>query len=335
MNAFIPLFLALLLEALPFVIIGAIISALIELYISPEWITQRVKGASVLSYFTVALMGFFIPVCECAIIPVVRKLLKKGLPLGLGITFMLAVPIVNPVVLLSTYYAFGDNLNWVLARGISGWTAAVIIGLLVHTFSKDAIKSLGTDESVCTCGHNHLGHQEHCGCEHDHIHHQECACDHHEEHDELCSCGHHHVHGKKLEFKELASNILSHSANELINVGVLLTFGAFISALIQVYLPKSTMVSLSQSSILSAVIMMLFAFILSLCSEADAFIAASFSTQIQAASILAFLVFGPMLDIKNLFMLNATFKPKFVIKLSLSIAMICFIISTLYGTFVL
>lgn len=324
MNAFTILFLALLLEALPFVIIGAIISALIEIFVSPTWITNRIKGVSILSYLFVGLMGFFIPVCECAIIPIVRKLLKKGLPLGLGITFMLAVPIVNPVVLASTYYAFGDSIPWMLARGISGWIAAVAIGFVIQYFSKDAIKNLDEDFTSCSCSHEH-GHEH----EHEHEHGQSCACAHHQEH----SCS--HEHSSKKSLKSILETVILHSAGEIINVGVLLTFGAFISALIQVFLPKAYMIQLSQNSIMSTAFMMLFAFVLSLCSEADAFIASSFAGQLSNASILAFLIFGPMLDIKNLFMLNATFKSKFVFRLCAAIALICFVMASLYAGFFL
>ena len=104
-------YLGIIVEALPFLLIGAVLSALIQIYVSDEVIKKIIPKNSIIAYFIAAISGILFPVCECAIVPITRSLIKKGLPIGVGITFMLSVPIVNPVVIMSTYYAFTNDIN--------------------------------------------------------------------------------------------------------------------------------------------------------------------------------------------------------------------------------
>ena len=110
---------------------------------------------SIIGYFIAAISGIFFPVCECAIIPITRSLIKKGLPIGVGVTFMLAVPIVNPVVIMSTYYAFPNNINVVIYRTIGGVIGALIIGLLTGViYDKKKKEEIIKDDTVglyCDC----------------------------------------------------------------------------------------------------------------------------------------------------------------------------------------
>ncbi|MBI4844996.1 MAG: permease [Candidatus Omnitrophica bacterium] len=101
--------LSILLEAFPFVILGAFISSMLHLFVHERVIARFIPKNKFLGLFAASLMGIIFPVCECAIIPVMRRLIRKGLPFYIAVTFMCAVPIVNPIVLLSTYYAFADK----------------------------------------------------------------------------------------------------------------------------------------------------------------------------------------------------------------------------------
>lgn len=326
MDSFITVFMSILFEALPFVMIGSIASALIEIYVTPEWLASKIKGPVVLQYMVVGLLGIVFPLCECVIIPVIRRLLKKKMPLGLAITFMLAVPILNPVVLFSTYYAFSD-INMMIARGFVGYMAAITIGIILSYISRDKNVELEMSTHSCSCGHEHHEHNEHY-CNHEHHEHSE-QHNHSHKHDE-------NTYGmnKSLKIVNSFKAIMSHTGEELLSVGSLLILGAFISAFIQIYVPRAIMLELAKNDLFSAVFMMLLAFVLSLCSEADAFIAATFRNQLSNTSILAFLVFGPMLDIKNILMLNSTFKPNFILKLSATIFVITLAFSFIYARLV-
>lgn len=302
MNTFSLVFLSILLEALPFVIIGTLVSTLIELYVSSDWLSQRLSGRRKGTYFLMGLMGLFFPVCECAIVPIVRRLIKKGMPKGFAITFMLAVPIVNPVVLYSTYYAFPSAPRMVMFRGILGYIGAIMIGMIMDRWGgRNIERHQAVREEVATC------------CSHDH------CCHHHEEETGT-------VHGRKT-ILETIKELFSHLSTELYDVGRFLIMGALISASMQTFVPRELLMKVGGHEISSILLMMTLAFVISLCSEADAFIASTFSNQFSSGSIVAFLIFGPMIDIKNTLMLMGAFKTKFVLKLILAISCVCFFLA--------
>ncbi|HCK0310654.1 TPA: permease, partial [Listeria innocua] len=145
--------------------------------------------------------------------------------------------------------------------------------------------------------------------EHDHAHH------HH---------GEEHTH-EKMSFSQKVWHTVQHAVDEFFSVGKYLVFGALIAAAMQTYIKTSTLVSIGHGPILSILLMMVLAFVLSLCSEADAFIGASFRSVFSTQSIVAFLVFGPMLDIKNLMMMLGAFKAKFVLLIVTSVTIVVFL----------
>lgn len=288
LSNFFTIFISIVLEALPFIILGSFLSALIQIFISEETIAKIVPKNKVLGCVVAAMTGLIFPVCECAIVPIARRLIKKGVPLGIATTFMISVPIVNPVVLLSTYYAFNYNINMVIIRGMGGFLGAVTVGILIEAFtlSGNVIKN----NNVYT-------------------------------HDYDCSCG----CNTSYDNSKFAQ-ILSHASRELYDIGKLLILGAGISAAFQIFIPRNFINTFGQDRIISVLIMMLFAFVISLCSEADAFIAASFTNMFSLGAISSFLILGPMIDIKNTLMLSYSFKKSYIIKLLIFVFILCFII---------
>lgn len=134
------IFIAIILEAMPFLLIGSFIAALIETFISNEKIAKLIPRNRFLSSIVGVFLGFLLPVCDCAVIPVSKRLIKKGVPLNVAITFMLSSPIINPVVLFSTYYAFSSvNMNIFWLRLIGGTLIAFIIGLIMNVFANKRI----------------------------------------------------------------------------------------------------------------------------------------------------------------------------------------------------
>ena len=99
-------FLGLAFEGLPFVLIGSFISGGIAVFVPSRLITRLLPKNRVLATLVNGLLGLIFPVCECGIVPIIRRLISKGLPVSYGITFMLASPIVNPIVAFSTFVAF-------------------------------------------------------------------------------------------------------------------------------------------------------------------------------------------------------------------------------------
>lgn len=341
MNDFGIIFLSILFEALPFVLIGTIASAMIELFVSEQWVQNHLPKKEWIAYFVAGGMGLFFPICECAIVPVVRRLVKKGIPLGVAITFMLSVPILNPIVLLSTRYAFMNQPEMMWYRGLFGYAGAVMIGILVSNFltKEDLVQETRTHTCSCGCGHHHDGKQQDvCRHEHNHSHVGEYDAilqevhGHHMFEEEHC-CSHEHGHSEWIESgfsgSILLKSVLSHTVAEFYEVGKFLIIGAGLSALMQVALPKQYWMQLSGNPIVSILVLMGLAFLLSLCSEADAFIAASLRGQFGGSSLLAFLIFGPMIDIKNTLMLATVFRKKALFRLILMIFSVCFVLSAL------
>ena len=341
---------AILLEALPFVLLGSLISGLIQVFVTEDMLLKILPKNKVLQLVAAALVGLIFPVCECAIIPITRGLVKKGMPVGAAIAFMTATPIINPIVLLSTYNAFPTMPQMALWRFLFGFAGAVIIGFITGRLTVGPVlkDSISDAVAVCGCGHKHThenecisgqehGHDHECACGHEHANEQKCGCgqEHADEHEHECGCGHEHAHdtGRRGVWDSVRS-VLAHTGDELKSVGAYLIFGALIAAAMQLLVPKDVIAGISSGSVSSTLAMMLLAFVMSLCSEADAFIASTFMTQFPAAAVLGFLITGPMIDIKNTMMLMGSFKKRFAFKLIIIILLVCFALAMAAGLFV-
>jgi uncharacterized membrane protein YraQ (UPF0718 family) len=276
---------------------GTLVSSMIQIFISEERLTKIIPKNKVIGILCAALVGFIFPVCDCAIVPIARRLIKKGMPLYIAITFMLSVPIINPIVLSSTYYAFSNNIHIVILRAGLGILGAIIVGSIV---------GMADDTSHIFKKAYMMENSEH---------HQE----------ETCECGHHHHH-EHNEHNNKLFEILEHTSMEIHDVGRFLILGAFLSATMQTIIPRRYILMVGQHNIYSVLVMILLAFILAVCSETDAFIAKTFGGQFTSGSIIAFLIFGPMIDIKNTMMLSSTFKFTFVLKLIFVIFLVCLLI---------
>ncbi len=278
-------FVSIFLEALPFMLLGSLIGGFIEVFISKDTLTKLLPGANWRTILIAAGSGVFFPVCECAIVPVVRRLFKKGLPLGAGVAFLLGGPIVNPLVLLSTSVAYGYQWSVAIERMILGYLVAVTIGFLVELFFNRqtalAVEALEEDHH-CDCGH-----------------------DYHADNGD-----------QNRRFSKKFVSACQHAAGDFLDIGRYLVFGAFIAALLQTVFARGEMAAVAGSPVLSILAMMLLAIILNLCSEADAFIAATFRTSLPISAQMAFMVLGPMLDIKLVLMYFRVFRKRFIIALS-------------------
>jgi len=289
---FASIFTSIVLEAIPFIIIGSFVSGIIQIFVSEEIIAKVIPSVSILGYFEAALIGLIFPVCECAIIPITRRLIKKGVPLGFGVTFMLAVPIINPVVIMSTYYAFYDKQAMVILRTVGGFVAAILIGIIVNSLVENK-KGIILDSIA---------------------------------NDNFCNCGCNDFLVNKNKFRAL----FDHTNREFLDIIRYLIFGAFISSGFQVIASHGGFNFISNNKIVVIIFMMFLGFALSLCSEADAFVGKSFLANYSLSGVAAFLILGPMLDLKNLIMLYGAFKRSFVIKLVIVTISVVFIISCLF-----
>ena len=130
LQGFVTVFPGIFIEALPFLMAGVLVSSVIARAISPDQIRRYSPRNPLLGALGGALLGLAFPVCECGSIPAARRLLSKGFALPSGIAFALAAPVINPVVLVSTFVAFQ---SWEMVAWRAGLTIAiaVIVGMLV------------------------------------------------------------------------------------------------------------------------------------------------------------------------------------------------------------
>ncbi len=327
MRTFSIIFLSILFEALPFMLLGSLAGGFIEEYISRDRVTSLLPSGSRKSVFIAAAVGFILPVCECAIVPVVRRLLRKGVPFSAAIAYLLAGPIVNPIVALSTAVAYFYNWKIVFFRLGFGYVAAVIIGFLVDFLVKEnerlaPVKNTGTSLKLAavkapagkfSIRQSSILH----GCSSDN------------EHDHSC-CGHDHSsQGNSTSLPGRFARILRafrHGADDFLEVACFLVIGAFFAAAAQTFLDRQSVVSLLSESWLAIAVMIVLAIALNLCSEADAFVAASFKTLVGIPGQMAFMVLGPMFDIKLFFMYFSIFSRKTAITLAVTTIVIVYLL---------
>lgn len=310
-------FTTIMLEAIPFLLLGALISAIIEEFVSEERISKMIPKNRVLGSLAGIFLGLFIPACDCAVIPIVMRLKKKKVPTNVIVSFMLASPIISPVVLLSTFFAFGETEKMLLFgfempklfvyRTIFGVVVALVVGIILDIICKDAVLK----EEIYEHHHHHHDHEHIHTCNH---HHKGCSCSNHE---------------KETGPIGRVRNIINIMYGDFMGIISYMAVGALLAATMQILLPISNIGGIVQNKYISTFIMMLLAFALSLCSTSDAFIARTFMNSLSKNSILAFILLGPMIDIKNTILLNKSFNKKFVIVLIASIFITVYLISCL------
>jgi uncharacterized membrane protein YraQ (UPF0718 family) len=266
-DNFLLVFGSLLIEAFPFVVLGAVVSAFIEVFVPVRVFERLARLPGFLQVPVAGVGGFAFPVCECGSVPVARRLVAKGLRPSAAITFMLAAPILNPVVLAATAIAYrGRDLMWamVLGRAALGLLVAMAVGWVMGRRSRE----------------------------------------------DLLRHGRAHDQGDIEPGERRRSAFFGQMANDLVMLGGYLVLGAAVAGALQTFLPQSFLGGLAGTPVLNVVALMGLAAVLSLCSESDAFVAASF-VQFGPAAQLGFLVFGPMIDAKLILLYSGAFGAAF------------------------
>ncbi len=270
-ETFVLIFTSIVVEALPFVLLGAAVSAVIAVYVSDEMFARLSRLPVALQLPGAALGGLAFPVCECGSVPVARRLIARGLHPSAGLAFMLAAPIINPIVLLSTVVAYrgrGVATEMVLGRAGLGLLLAIAAGWALGAQSSGSILRPRVDEAE-------------------------------------------HVDDTPLDRRRA---LVEHLAGDFFFMGRFIVIGGALAAALQTLIPQDIVSGVASTPLLGSLALMAIAFALSLCSEADAFVAVSF-TQFPLGAQLAFLVFGPVADAKLSFLYGATFRNRFVARL--------------------
>jgi len=278
-------FLSILLEGLPFVLLGTLVSGLVDAFVPAAWIGRllpRRPGAAVLAS---GLLGVVFPVCECGIVPVIRRLMVKGLPPSCAVAYMLAAPVVNPVVALSTWAAFrGQSPDLMAAaRLLLAYAIAVGVGWIVLKIpTQRLLRQEVLDAMAREPGYG---------------------------------SGTSGTAGARL------LRATRTAAGDFTDVACFLVLGSLLAALFNTAVPQDLIAPLAERPAAAVFSMMGLAFVLALCSTSDAFIAAVFFS-FPAAAKLAFLVFGPVMDVKLVFLYGTTFRHRWVAALAAGLILV-------------
>ena len=292
-RRFITFFLGMLVQSFPFLLAGTVVSSALHFFV-PEHALQRLLGRSSFTAIPAAIVAAVaFPVCDCASVPVASRLMRKGVCVSAVVTYMLASPILNPVVIASTFFAFPDRPGLCAGRIALGLLIPVSIGLILGKFfsRESATRRMFTPVHSDECG---------CGCHHDET---------------------------RSSVPEKLAAMLVHAGNEFVAVSPYIIVGAAVSSLVQASVTREALAVTSMSSRfrMHPLIMICAAFLLSVCSTSDAFIARGFSSAFSHGSVLAFMTAGPMIDVKNILMMLPYFRKRFIIVLSLLVCLMTYL----------
>ena len=336
------LFISLLVEAMPFLLIGVLLSSSLILFLDEGKLISKLPTNPILGSLIGSLFGFCFPVCECGNIPVARRLLLQGLPTSVVISFLLAAPTVNPVVLWSTYVAFKGQPEIVWLRIIFSLIIAITLGCIfsyqtdprpllkpllakrltvlmssIDQPSSGQISDSSTSKySLLQSGSFLLG-QGRQAVKMD----QQLLVDRQKQKKSSA------IWGQKFEL------FLNNVIWELRELGGVLVISAGIAASIQIFIPREIILNLGQDTITSIIAMMILAAVVSICSTVDSFFVLSFASTFTTSSLIAFLVFGPMIDIKAMGLMLSIFKPRMIFYLMIISAQLTFIFTLSYSYF--
>ncbi len=328
LNNGITLFFSLLVEAMPFLLLGVIFSSLLLLFVDEQKLLAVMPKNVVLAALAGSLIGFMFPVCECGNIPVARRLLMKGAPTAVAIGFLLAAPTVNPVVFWATWIAFRDQPEIVFLRVGFTLIVAVVIALIFSTqadirpFLQDNLTRMMAEPEPANAPPDEP------------------------EVSPLLRSGTFLMQapGQVLQLDAPPAQVLAQVATtpplaqrlrmlidnmvlELRELGAVLVIGSAIAAFVQVAVPREVILNLGQGPVSSIVAMMVLAWVVSICSTVDSFFALSFASTFTSGALLAFLVFGPMIDLKNISLLLTVFKGRAIVYLFVLAAQLVFLLT--------
>jgi uncharacterized protein len=277
LSTFSTRFLGVFIDASPFLLLGSLASGLIEVFVSRSLLTRFIPRNPVLGAAAGTALGFVFPVCECGVVPVTRRLYAKGLPVSVGVAFLLASPVMNPIVLASTWIAFGPG-PILVGRYVITAVVALAIGL-VFACSREPRELL----RAVSLPAQEVGLSA-----------------------ETESIGHGGSVGQRVRLA------LSLATDEFFDMGRYLVAGALLAAAMQTLVSQDALTALGRGPVVSVLTMQLLAFVLSVCSTVDAFLAIAFASTFTVGSILTFLTFGPMVDVKSTLMFMGVYKTRTV-----------------------
>jgi uncharacterized membrane protein YraQ (UPF0718 family) len=297
-------FLSILFEGAPYILVGTLLSGFIDAFLPAKLLDRMLPKSKVLSTFAAGFLGLIFPVCECAVVPVVRRLVQKGLPLSCALTYLLSAPIINPIVILSTLTAFkefqkvdgiGDigDAGMTLARISLGYVVAVVVGMFVIKRRPIDVLAPNVVAGIANAA-NGVAEET------------------------------------KRPFDAKLTHAMRTAMRDFLDTAMYFAIGVMITSVFNTQVDQTRIDAVAAHEYFAIPSMMGLAFVLALCSTSDAFIAAPMAmpdSGLGSAAKLAFLVFGPMLDVKLVFMYASVFRRKFMVGLCIALFLLVALLS--------
>lgn len=262
-----------LIESIPFIILGIALSVLVQVWLPEQWLFRILPSRPLPRRFVISLLGMFLPVCECGNVPLARGLVAKGYSVSDSMTFLIAAPIINPVTIITTHQAFGWDNGILVARILGAIVIANILGWLFSKHSEPC--SLLTPRFAAQC----------------------------ERPDETASTGR----------VARSADMFAREAAVLMPA---LIVGSLVAGAIQVLVSRDQLVALGSDPLLSVIAMMVLAFVISICANVDSFFILPFADTFLPGSLVAFLLLGPIVDIKMLALMRTTYRSSTLLRLT-------------------
>ena len=285
----------LLLEAIPFLLLGVLISGLARWLVPQNTWIRRLPRQALLAPITGALMGFALPACECGNVPVARRMLVSGAPLGTAFGFLFAAPVLNPIVMASTWAAFPDQPWLLIARPLGAFLIAIMLSLTLTLLPESQL----LEEALLSERRMNQPLSKYSLLER--------------------SVG---VVGRATDQNGLSNSdqvaakqppshqVMEQSSREFLQLMALLLLGCLLSAMVQTWLPRSWLLAVGSAPTTSILALMLLAVVVSVCSSVDAFLALGFAALVTPGALLAFLLLGPVVDLKLVGLFSVLMRPR-------------------------
>lgn len=335
LNNALTLFFSLLVEAMPFLLLGVLFSSVLLLFVDERRLIAAVPKHPLLAAMIGGGIGFLFPVCECGNVPVARRLIVQGAPASMAVGFLLAAPTVNPVVFWATWIAFRDQPELVFLRVGLSLLIAVIVGWVFSAQAdlrplmqpgvarampagRGAAAKPAGESSLLQSGTYWLGQSD-----------QPIRPD-----GSLSASA---IAINPVLTKPLSDKLwllVNNIVQEMRELGGVLILGTAIAAMVQVFVPREWVIGLGQGPVTSILAMMLLAWIVSICSTVDSFFALSFASTFTSGALLAFLVFGPMIDLKNIALLLSMFRGRAIAYLFILAGQLTFLFCLLINLYI-
>ncbi|MGW6911562.1 permease [Streptomyces sp. NPDC054940] len=284
MQSWTTVFVAVMVQALPFLVLGVLLSAAIAVFVPPSFFARALPGRPALAVPVAGAAGAVLPGCECASVPVAGALVRRGVTPAAALTFLLSAPAINPIVLTATAVAFPGNPEMVLARLVASLLVACAMGWLWLR--------LGRTDWLRPPSH------------------------------------------LSYDGQSKGEAFWGSVRHDVMHAGGFLVVGAMAAATLKAVVPETWLSAAADNPVLSVLALAVLAVVLSICSEADAFVAASLS-QFSLTARLTFLVVGPMIDLKLFAMQAGTFGRAFALRFAPATFVLAVVVSVLVGAVIL